>query len=426
MLLLAGRVKVTRTDEDGRETLLSLRDPGDVLGELSFIDGEPRIATVTALEPVEALLIADRAFRTHLETTPRVAVVLLETVARRLREATVKRSQFAASDTMGRLSARIVELAERYGQPGNGGISISSPLSQEELAAWTGASRAGVAQALQSLRELGWLETQRRTLIVRDPEALARGLSTSPAADCRPATWTERGPVLDVAAAQNWIVARPGEADNRVHGVGARSLGRLLPLACTSHRPPCGHRGDVLRVERERTVPFPSRAPAARDRVPPGGGCARARRGGDRDRSSRVAVLRIGSRANHGERARGFAENPHRRCQRGAHAHLLARSAASAGSGPASNTGRGTPRRSPPALEHRQTGPARELNAALSRAARAPCRGRTRQRTPGRARRCARRRRGSAARPLAASGGAAGRSRRRRSREMPRGSGVSR
>lgn len=172
MLVLAGRVKVTRADNDGRETLLSLRDPGDVLGELSCIDGQPRIATVAALEPVDALTMAGSAFRSYLETTPRVAVVLLEAVARRLREATVKRSQFAVSDTMGRLAARIMELADRYGLQTDGGISVVSPLSQEELASWTGASRAGVGQALQSLRELGWLETDRRRLLVRDPDAL--------------------------------------------------------------------------------------------------------------------------------------------------------------------------------------------------------------------------------------------------------------
>jgi CRP/FNR family transcriptional regulator, cyclic AMP receptor protein len=172
MVLLAGRVKVTRTDDDGRETLLSVRDPGDVLGELSCIDGQPRIATVAALEPVEALIVAGPAFRAFLETTPRVAVVLLEAIARRLREATVKRSQFAASDTMGRLAARIMELADRYGQATDAGIAIVSPLSQEELAGWTGASRAGVGQALQSMRELGWLQTDRRRLLVRDPQAL--------------------------------------------------------------------------------------------------------------------------------------------------------------------------------------------------------------------------------------------------------------
>ncbi len=172
MLLFAGRVKVTRLDHDGHEILLSIRDPGDVLGELALIDGLPRIATVTALEPVETLVTGVEAFRLHLESTPRVAVALLEVVTRRFRETTLKRSQFSASDTMGRLAARIVELAERYGEPSDAGLTVTSPLSREDLAAWTGASRAGVAHALQGLRELGWVQTERRVLLVRDLQAL--------------------------------------------------------------------------------------------------------------------------------------------------------------------------------------------------------------------------------------------------------------
>ena len=172
MILLAGRVKVSRVEQDGREVMLSLRDAGDVLGELAFIDGQPRLATVTALEPVSALVIPSQAFRAHLERAPRVAVALLEVVTRRFRETTLKRAEFAASDTIGRLAARIIELAERYGEPTAGGVTVRLPLTHEELAAWTGASRAGVAQAFRTLRELGWIETERRRLVVRDLEAL--------------------------------------------------------------------------------------------------------------------------------------------------------------------------------------------------------------------------------------------------------------
>ena len=172
MILLAGRVKVSHVGHDGRELILSIRDPGDVLGELAFIDRQPRLATVTALESVTALAIPSETFHAHLERAPRVAVTLLEVITRRFRETTLKREQSADSDTVGRLAARIVELSERYGERTDAGIWISMPLSHEELAAWTGASRAGVAHALQTLRELGWIRTQRRRLLVRDPHAL--------------------------------------------------------------------------------------------------------------------------------------------------------------------------------------------------------------------------------------------------------------
>ncbi|HEX4010463.1 MAG TPA: Crp/Fnr family transcriptional regulator [Solirubrobacteraceae bacterium] len=172
MILVSGRVKVSRLNEDGHELLLSIRDPGDVLGELGFLDGDPRIASIAALEPVSALVVPSAAFRAHLESAPRVAVALLEVVIRRFRDTTVKRAQSSAADTMGRVAARILELCDRYGTQVGEEIEVATPLSQDELAAWTGSSRAGVALALQRMRELGWIRTQRRRIVVSDPGAL--------------------------------------------------------------------------------------------------------------------------------------------------------------------------------------------------------------------------------------------------------------
>jgi CRP/FNR family transcriptional regulator, cyclic AMP receptor protein len=172
VLIVSGRVKVFRLDEAGHEILLSIRDPGDLLGELGAIDREPGVANVAALDLVEALVIGPEAFRRYLETTPRVAVVLLEVIVARFRETTERRSEFSSSDTMGRLAGRIVELADRYGRGGPEGVVIDLPISQEELAAWTGSSRAGVVAAIQSMRELGWIETSRRRIVVTDLDAI--------------------------------------------------------------------------------------------------------------------------------------------------------------------------------------------------------------------------------------------------------------
>jgi CRP/FNR family transcriptional regulator, cyclic AMP receptor protein len=172
MVVLDGRVKVTRVDQDGRELLLNIRDPGDVLGELALIDHEPRSATVAALEPVVALVLSGDTFRSYLEATPRAAVVLLEIVAGRFREELSRRVQFTESDTMGRLAARLLELGDRYGEESDGEIAVVLPISQEELASWVGASRAGVAAALQAMRELGWIRTERRSVLIRDAPAL--------------------------------------------------------------------------------------------------------------------------------------------------------------------------------------------------------------------------------------------------------------
>jgi len=173
-LLLEGRVKVSYFTEDGREIVLAVRDPGDLLGELSALDGKPRSATVTAMEPVELLTMTADEFNRFLEAHPRVAVALIVALVRRLRETDVRLVEFGAYDSVGRVARRLIELAEKWGRPDDGGIIITVPLSQQELAGWTGSSRESVAKALQMLRSLGWVETERRRLVVRDMAALRR------------------------------------------------------------------------------------------------------------------------------------------------------------------------------------------------------------------------------------------------------------
>lgn len=172
VVLRSGRVKVSTVTGEGREVVLAFRGPGDLLGEQSAIDGEPRSATVTALEPVDAVVVAASAFRAFLEEHPRVALLLLSMLSRRLRDADRKRIEFAARDTVARVAARLVELAGEHGEPRGDGVEITLPLSQDELAGWTGASREAVGRALHQMRSLGWVRTGRRRIEVVDLAAL--------------------------------------------------------------------------------------------------------------------------------------------------------------------------------------------------------------------------------------------------------------
>jgi CRP/FNR family transcriptional regulator, cyclic AMP receptor protein len=172
LVLRAGRVKVAVTTEGGREVVLAFRGPGALVGELSALDGEPRSATISAVEPVEALSVPSGAFRDFLAAHPPVALALLRMLSRRLRDADVKRIELSAFTTIGRVAARLLELAERFGAEDDDGVRIALPLSQEELAGATGASVESVGRALQTMRSLKCIETGRREIRILDREAV--------------------------------------------------------------------------------------------------------------------------------------------------------------------------------------------------------------------------------------------------------------
>ena len=174
LLLTRGRVKVASTTAEGREIVLQFCGPGELIGELSAIDGQPRSGTLETLEPVEALALSAAEFRTMSEQRRSFATALLQILVRRFRDADRRRVEFAAAHTLGRVGARLIELRDRHGEPVEGGIAITLPISQEELAGWTGSSRESVAKALHTLRDLGCIRTERRRITVLDEEALRR------------------------------------------------------------------------------------------------------------------------------------------------------------------------------------------------------------------------------------------------------------
>jgi CRP/FNR family transcriptional regulator, cyclic AMP receptor protein len=173
LVLEAGRVKVTVPTASGTDAVLTFRGPGSLLGEQALVDRRPRSADVVAIEPVELLVIAASTFRTYLASHPDVALAMLAMLSNRLRASDRRLAEFAAADTLGRVAARLVELCDTHGDPAEGGgVRITLPITQEDLAGWTGSSLESTAKALRQLRSLGWITTGRRALEVHDLEAL--------------------------------------------------------------------------------------------------------------------------------------------------------------------------------------------------------------------------------------------------------------
>lgn len=182
LLIEAGWIKVWATTARGWESLLAIRGSGDIVGELSAIDGHPRSATLSALTPVTATIIPAERLLACLRADPEVAIALLRYLGQRQRESDGRRMEHGASSGDSRLAARLVELVERHGAPVPGGMLIDLPLTQYDLAASVGVSREVVARTLRVLRERHIVVTRRRQIIVARPEvlrSLARSVSMS-------------------------------------------------------------------------------------------------------------------------------------------------------------------------------------------------------------------------------------------------------
>lgn len=82
-LIVSGSVRVIRGGEE-----VAVLGPGEFFGELSVLDGQPRVAQVVSVEPTRCLALASWDFEQALLESPTLALSILRGIAARLRSVT--------------------------------------------------------------------------------------------------------------------------------------------------------------------------------------------------------------------------------------------------------------------------------------------------------------------------------------------------
>jgi CRP-like cAMP-binding protein len=169
-VVLEGRIKLVVTAEDGTESLLGVRGPGELVGDLAAFDSQPRLATALVLDPVIVQVITAEEFQGFVAQHAGAALGLMETLIGRLREADRRRVEFGANDAASRVAHLLAELATEQAPVGSDPAEVR--LSQQEIGELIGASRESVARALGVLRDRRLVRTGRRSVAVLDVGAL--------------------------------------------------------------------------------------------------------------------------------------------------------------------------------------------------------------------------------------------------------------
>jgi len=172
VFVMGGTVKLVKSAASGRAVVLELRGPGEVMGDLGAIDGEPRSAGAVALDLVELLVLPAAAFLDLTRSRPGVPQAMIATLVRRLREASGRQLELGSSDVVGRVCARLAQLCTSHGQVSDDGVLLDRAISQQELADWCGSSRDSVVRALGELRHRGWIATGRQRVLVVEPDLI--------------------------------------------------------------------------------------------------------------------------------------------------------------------------------------------------------------------------------------------------------------
>lgn len=174
LVLLHGMVKATSASRDGHDVLLAVRMGGDLIGEFSAVDGQPRSATVTACGPVVARMLNRYEFLDCMGRDPRIAQAVTASVVSQLRTANSYRVDFTGCDAATRVARVLCQFAKAYGRRVEDSTLIDWPITQLELASLCGAAEPTVHKALRALRKSGVISTGYRSITIQNLPELRR------------------------------------------------------------------------------------------------------------------------------------------------------------------------------------------------------------------------------------------------------------
>lgn len=167
-VVIRGKVKIVLTSEEGREVVIDLLRPGDLLGLVAAASRNSHPAhAITATESRLAKFKRD-AFLSWVESQGLMADLIWRQLAQRVRHAYNRIGEHVLLDVKARLMLTLLEIAEYEGEPASEGAEIvfTRP-THRELAERIGSSREVVTRLLSELLESDMLNAEGK--IIRVP-----------------------------------------------------------------------------------------------------------------------------------------------------------------------------------------------------------------------------------------------------------------
>jgi CRP/FNR family transcriptional regulator, cyclic AMP receptor protein len=170
LIVLRGHLRITAYSRAGREVVFHDRFAGDMVGELSAIDGAPRGGNLVAVSEAEFGCIEAGVFNQLLREEPAFALCVIGRLTRLVRSLN-RRIQLLAAPVPTRVCGELLRLAERQ-RIGDNAAQLVPPPKHLDIANRINTHREAVSRTLGDLQRQAIIHRGQGELLVRDLEAL--------------------------------------------------------------------------------------------------------------------------------------------------------------------------------------------------------------------------------------------------------------
>lgn len=172
LLLISGRLRVTKVTAEGHRTTVRYLGPGESAGCVAVCGGLRYPATATAVEDSWALAWSRQQVQQLAGEVPEFVMNVMRVMAGRLDEMQSRLNESAHERVDRRIARALVRLAAQSGRRTEEGVLIDLPLSRQDLAEYAGTTLATVSRTLSRWEDEGLLSLGRQRVVVRQPHAM--------------------------------------------------------------------------------------------------------------------------------------------------------------------------------------------------------------------------------------------------------------
>lgn len=165
-----GAVRVSAPSDQGKDAVFNLIVPGEIFGEIAFLDGGPRTADAVMIESGELMVIERRDFLPLLHDYPELASRLLEILCGRLRHTSEQVEDIVFLGLKARLAKTLLYLGEHSSAEHPQEIKVT----QREISQLVGVSRESANKQLRSWHRQKWVRLGRGGLSILSSSALKK------------------------------------------------------------------------------------------------------------------------------------------------------------------------------------------------------------------------------------------------------------
>lgn len=163
-LLKMGRVQLYRLSPDGKKLVMAELERGSVFGEMSLIGQGMHNTFAEAIEDCTLCVMSRADVERLIMTKPKVAMRIMQSMARRLTEAEERLEDIAFKSIPSRLASLLLKLT--------GQDSIIVGYTHQDLAEMLGTYRETTTQTLNDFKNQGWIKIGRKSIEILDRESL--------------------------------------------------------------------------------------------------------------------------------------------------------------------------------------------------------------------------------------------------------------